>query len=74
MSNKITAVSTLQEFTNEDITYGSYLVKFNGEFKVFIRNGNSVGVVVYYKNEPASKCVSEIRDDVREDLFAFLQK
>jgi len=74
MSNKITEVSTLQEFTNDDITYGSYLVKFNGEFKVFIRNGNSVGVVVYYKNEPASKCVSEIRDDVKEELFTFLQK
>ena len=73
MNKRITGVKKLQEFVNDNITCGTYLVTFNSEDRVFVRNGDSVGVVTYYYNASACKCVSEIRNDVKEELFQFLK-
>lgn len=70
--DKIQNIDTINEFTNENITYGVYSVMFNGEQKIFIRNGNSIGAVVHRLGEPASKCVSEIRNDVKEEFLSKL--
>lgn len=71
--NRIKNINTIKEFTNENITYGVYSVIFNGEHKIFIRNGNSIGAVVHYSGEPVSKCVSEIRNDVKEEFLSKLK-
>lgn len=71
--DRIQGINIIKEFTSENITYGIYSVIFKGEQKVFIRNGNSIGVVVHYFGEPASKCISEIRDDIKEEFLSKLK-
>lgn len=70
--SKISGINTIREFKNEDLFYGVYSLTFNGKQEVFIRNGDSVGIVIHYLGETASKCVSEIRDDVRQDFLSKL--
>ena len=69
----ISEINTIRHFTSKDsgAIYGIYDVSFNGNREILIRNGNSVGAVRFYLNEPVSKCVSEIRDDVKVE---FLQR
>ena len=70
----ISSVKIIYEFTNDSRTCGCYSVIFNGEKKVFIRNDNSVGVVSHYLGKPAGQCVSEIRDDVKQEFFIFCKR
>lgn len=76
MEPRIKDIQIIYEFTNKDsqATYGVYLLKFKGERHLFIRNGESVGTVQHLLGEPASKCVSLIRNDVKEEFFAELNK
>ena len=67
--SRISNVKVVKEFISECIAHGVYLLDFNGEQKIFIRNGESVGAVQFYLNEPASKCISIIRDDVKQEFF-----
>ncbi|MCL2556877.1 MAG: hypothetical protein FWE09_00195 [Treponema sp.] len=69
----ISRVETIFEFTNEGMVCGVYSVLFNGEKKVFIRNDKSVGVVSYCLGKPASRCVSEIRDDVKQEFLILME-
>jgi hypothetical protein len=69
MTLEITQIIYEFHNTEHDTTNGVYVVKFNNEQKVFIRNNESVGVVSHYLFEPASKCVSIIRDDVKQEFF-----
>ena len=66
---RFSEVQIISEFTNNGITYGVYSAKFNGEQEIFIRNGESIGLISHLFNEPASKCVHEIRDDVKRELL-----
>jgi len=70
--SRINNVKVVREFTNNEVTYGVYSADFKGDQMIFIRNGDSVGAVQFYLGEPASKCVSIIRDDVKQELFEAL--
>jgi hypothetical protein len=72
--SKISDVTVIREFNNEDRVCGVYSVIFNGKQEIFIRNGNSIGVVQHYLGEPASKCVGEIRDGVKVEFLNRLKK
>ena len=74
--SKINNVEIIYEFTNNDMntTCGVYKVMFDRKEKVFIRNDDSVGVVAHYLGKPASKCVSIICDNVRDEFLEFLEK
>ncbi len=67
-------IQVIKEFKNDDRNYGVYSLIFKSEHHVFIRNNNSVGTVAFYYDEPASKCVSEIRADVKAEFFEELEK
>jgi hypothetical protein len=71
--SKISKVEKIQEFKNNEIVYGVYSVVFNDKECVFIRNGDSVGAVSFLFGESASKCVHEIRNDVKQELFNLLK-
>ena len=70
--NTISEIKTIQEFTNDSTTCGVYSLLFKGEQKIFIRNGDSIGVVSFLLGRSASQCVSEIRDDIKYDFLAQL--
>lgn len=65
-------ITIIREFNNDDGVFGVYAVIFNGKQEIFIRNGKSIGAVKHYLNEPASKCVSEIRSDVKDEFLKML--
>jgi len=73
---RITNIQIIYEFTNKDYqtTCGVYLLKFKGERHLFIRNNQSVGTVQHLLDRPASECVSIIRNDIKEEFFAELNK
>lgn len=71
--SKISDINVIREYKNEDRIYGVYSVIFNDKQEIFIRNGNSVGAVKHYLGESASKCVAEIRNDVKEEFLSKLQ-
>lgn len=64
----------VEEFTNNGRVYGIYIANFQGKRKIFIRNNDSIGVVYYYYDKPAGKCVSEIRDDVKKEFLHYLNQ
>ncbi len=67
----IERIEVIYEFCNTDskTTNGVYIVYLNGKRHIFIRNNNSVGAIQHYLGEPASGCVSLIRDDVKREFF-----
>lgn len=67
-----TQIDIIREFTHSEITYGVYSVIFENEQEIFIRNGNSIGAVCFLLDEPASKCVSEVRNDVKKEFLETL--
>jgi len=68
--SRILSVHILEDFeTNGGEKYGTYWVNFNNTYKLMVRNGNSFGVVTHPYGEPVTKCISEIRDDVRDELI-----
>lgn len=71
--SRISNVNVVREFTNDNVTSGIYSADFKGEQMIFIRNGDSVGAVQFYLGEPATKCISIIRDDVKQELFESLK-
>ncbi|MDD4402898.1 MAG: hypothetical protein PHI24_13890 [Desulfitobacteriaceae bacterium] len=56
----INSVKVIKETSDDS---GIYLVDFNGELKVFVKNGDSVGVIT------CNKCVAIIRDNVKEEFL-----
>ena len=71
--NNINEINTIYEYTNNNVVYGVYSVLFDGKQKVFIRNGDSIGSVTHWLDEPASKCVNEIRTDVKDEFLEYLK-
>lgn len=70
----ISSISAIREFKGADeVTYGVYSVTFKGKQEIFIKNGNSVGAVQHLLGSTASKCVSEIRDDVKQEFESKLK-
>lgn len=69
--SKISNINKIREHKNDGKIYGVYSLDFNGEQKVFIRNGDSVGVVTHLLEKSANECVSLIREDVKKE---FLEK
>ena len=67
--SKISEIKIIREFENERGTYGIYSVMFNGKQEIFIRNENSIATVQHYRGEPASKCIGELRDDVKQEFI-----
>ena len=62
-------IETIYQFTNGGITYGVYKAIYNGTPKVFIVNGDSIGVVSHWKDEPASKCVNEVTQKIKNEIM-----
>lgn len=68
-------LEVISEFTGESgITYGVYSVVFRGTPKIFIRNGSSIGVVAFLLGEPVTKCISEVKEDIRKEFLDFLKE
>ena len=64
---RITDLTILQEFINDSsITYGLYWCKFNGDYKLFSRNGDSIKVITHYFDHDE---LNEIRNDVKIELL-----
>jgi hypothetical protein len=72
--SKISEINIIREFKNGKNTYGIYSVAFNEKQEIFIKNEDSVGAVQHYWGEPASKCISEIRDDVKQEFLSKLEE
>ena len=72
--SRITNLKVLNRFKNNmnNNTCGIYWCEFNGEKKLFIQNGDSWGVVSHWLNEPVTKCVNIIREDVRDELISVI--
>ena len=71
MSN-FTNINIIREFVNSGIACGVYDVVFEGKQEIFIRNGKSIGAICHYLDRPASQCVSEIRENVKEEFLECL--
>jgi hypothetical protein len=71
MDKRITDLKIIEHFHSKTLsnTCGVYRAKFKGGYKVFVRNGDSVGVVTHYFDRPVSECVSIINDDVKDELL-----
>lgn len=71
--NRVRDIQIINEFSiNSGLTYGIYSLMFKDERKVFIKNGDSIGVISHLLGEPASKCVNEIREDVKQEFLECL--
>lgn len=57
----------VKKIDNKSITYGFYWAKFNGENKLFTRNGNTIKAVIHWVGEDDQ--LMDIRDDVKEELL-----
>jgi hypothetical protein len=66
-------IQIIREFTNDGHTCGVYSAMFKDKQEIFIRNGNSIGAVCHYLGKPASQCVSEVRDNVKEEFLVSLE-
>ncbi len=69
----ISEIKTIREFKHDGLSFGVYLVAVQGEEKVFIRNGDSIGVICHYWEKPANECISLIRDDVKQEFLKALE-
>jgi len=68
-------LEAISEFAGESgITYGVYSVVFKGTPEIFIRNGNSIGVVTFFLGSPVGKCIAVTRSDVKEEFLNFLRQ
>lgn len=67
--SRIGNIKILEEFTNNNITYGYYWAEFNGKYQLFIRNGNKFAVASHYSTEEVTKCLNYIREDVEKELL-----
>lgn len=63
------SIKTIKEFDADGVVYGVYDVEFKGRNQIFIRNGNSIGVITFCLGERADKCVSIVRDDVAKEFI-----
>ena len=70
----ITNVIILQFFRNNNVPHGVYTATIGGNLKVFVQNGDSVGVVAYYQDEPADKCISIVTDAIKAELLEKVNK
>ncbi len=70
---KIGEITVIREFKHGGSTFGVYLVTVQGEEKIFIRNGDSIGVICHYWEKPANECISLIRDDVKQEFLKALE-
>ena len=66
--NNINAIEAIKEFSDS----GVYLVDFKGEQKIFIKNGDSVGAVVFWLGASAEKCIAIICNDVKQEFLKAL--
>jgi len=69
----LTIIDVIKEFQYEGRKYGVYSVHFEGKKEVFIMNDQSVGVVSFWLGSSASKCIDEIREDVKQKFFEVLE-
>lgn len=71
MGKRITDINIIQQFTNNltEKTYGVYQCKFNGEDRIFVRNGDKVYALTHLLED--SKLLP-VRDDVQRELLGLL--
>jgi len=70
--SKFKEITVIKEFVNDGIPYGVYSVIFNDNQEIFIRNNDSLGVVSFFYDRTSDKCVSIVRNDVKEEFFDML--
>jgi len=63
---KITDLEIVQEFTNDLVTYGLYYCKFNGDNRLFTRNGDKFKALIHWHNRDE---LCDIRDEVVNELL-----
>ena len=75
----ISILETIYEFTNrqfsdDGFTGGVYFVMVDDKRKIFIRNGDSIGVVNHFLDEPVKECVPEISREAKKKFLMALEK
>ena len=48
---------------NNSVINGLYKIELNGKVYIVFRNGDSWGVLSHFIGEPATKCISPLRED-----------
>ena len=69
--SRITDLTILKEFEYEGVIYGFYWAKFEGEDKLFTRNGDTVKTVTHWFGKGDE--LVNIRDDVKQELLQEIQ-
>ncbi len=71
--SEIKVIKVIKEFKHEGLTFGVYLVTLQGEEKILVRNGDSVGIIAHYIAKQANECISLIRDDIKQEFLKALE-
>lgn len=77
---EINKIDIIKQFTTKDdgVVCGVYKVETNGrdgvKEEVFIQHGDSIGVVTFCVDKPASECISIIRNDVKKEFLKVLDR
>lgn len=65
----ITDIKVLEEFTNDNRTYGKYFVKVNGQNKLIVCRTDEWCSIENYVDRPIKDCVSTITEEFRNALI-----
>jgi hypothetical protein len=63
---RITDLTILQEFTNNNVVFGLYWCKLKDDYKLFTRNGDRIKVLSHYNDHDE---LNEIKDSVKDELL-----
>jgi len=69
-------IEIIKEFENKELKHfcGVYSVIFKGKKEIFVRNGNSIGAICFFLDQPIGNCLKEIRDDVKKEFLKRLDE
>jgi len=72
--NRISKVITVNEITFNKLVYGVYSVIVNGRQEIFVKSGNSVGIIHFSIEGNADKCVLPACDDIKKNFLTILKR
>jgi len=66
-------IKILQQYTYDDVIYGTYFVNWKGGNYLFIRTDEKVAVASHLQGKLPDKSLSMLRDDVTADFLKELK-
>jgi hypothetical protein len=72
--NRISKIITVNEFTFNKLLYGVYSVIVNGKQEIFVKSGNSIGIIHFSIEGDADKCILPAYDDIKKKFFNYIKK